>query len=195
MTRIMFIVLLAVFGCVFASPLCTNEEANKCIPEGGSFDFVYIGQPFADEDQLTEMCHKVPQQLQCGIDFINRCPNTPYVHFKSGLISHKNIYAALCDRSNQFRAKYLKHISCINEKIVKMDKKCMEHINFYMNNFKCTTAISNYKTCVEEVVQNECGEQAVEEVFRTLYSARTDINLVLCKQTYKQLKDFGLVSY
>ncbi|XP_054715644.1 uncharacterized protein LOC129225110 [Uloborus diversus] len=193
MTGIMFILLLFVFGCVFASPTCTDEEANKCMSDGGNFDFLHLEETFPkDEAHLTEFCSNAFSLLDCAIGFIDRCPNTKYADYLEGMKGQKAVFKKLCDTSNSFRAEYLENVACLNNKISTVAEKCAEEMNIFADGFKCSIGVRNYKDCIEDAVK-ECGEKTVE-IFRTLYHPRQSINTTLCEQILKNLRDMGIIS-
>ncbi|XP_054715737.1 uncharacterized protein LOC129225194 [Uloborus diversus] len=183
----MFILLFTVFGCAFATT-CTDEEANKCITNDGDFDFLHLEETFPhDEDHLTKFCSKAFSLLDCALAFVDRCPSSRYANYLEGMKGHKAVFKKLCDTSNSFRAEYLEHVSCVNDKILAAKEGCLDHMDMFVEGFQCSTAVNNYKTCIEDAVKG-CGDKAAE-VFRTLYHPRISINVSFCEQILKNLED------
>ncbi|XP_054715355.1 uncharacterized protein LOC129224833 [Uloborus diversus] len=193
MARIMFILLLSVLGCVLASPTCTIEEVNKCLSDNEDFKFMVLGETYPEDDEhLTKFCLKALPQLDCAIDFIERCPNSEISNYLEGLKDQKAALEKLCDTSLSFRAEYLEHAACMNNKVSAVKGKCADYMNMFANNFKCSTGVHNYQVCIEDSVE-ECGEKAAE-IFRTLYEPKMDINTIFCEGVIKYLKEKGIIS-
>ncbi|XP_054715638.1 uncharacterized protein LOC129225105 [Uloborus diversus] len=187
------IVLFYGIGFVVASPKCSDEEASKCIPEDGEDLFKLENTWPGTEERLAEICPVISTQLDCAIAFAERCPHTRIGLYLEGLKRHKSLYNKLCDKSNDFRAKYLKLISCVNEKISTISNECEEHLDMLAANFQCTKSVQDYKKCVNDIIKDDCGVEHAD-VFSVIYEARVPIYEVACEEIYETLKDLGVIS-
>ncbi|XP_054715665.1 uncharacterized protein LOC129225130 [Uloborus diversus] len=188
----MFLILCLAFGFATASPTCTDEEGLKCIP-GGEGDSHWLDDNWPnDEAKLDEVCKEILKELDCEADFGERCPETIFGLYLEGIKRHKGLYKKLCDKSNTLRAEYLKHVSCVNEKILNLGDQCQNHMDLFQPDFTCSSGYHGYKTCVKDIIRDGCGDDGAK-IFDTLYAPRQPIYEVICQKLCNILKDLGLI--
>ncbi|XP_054715864.1 uncharacterized protein LOC129225299 [Uloborus diversus] len=181
MVKMIFVIVVSVLGCAVASPVCTNEESQKCVPEDTSTAFLEMERPWTyDGYTLDAECPDKLSIIECGLAFSQRCYNTSLGAGLTGFQSLKDLYDKLCDKSSAFRTDYLEHIICLNEQIEERSSVCTDFLNPPPGTTTCSAQFNSYKYCVEMDVKQSCGEKATK-VFKALYAARLSLNIASCE--------------
>ncbi|XP_054723150.1 uncharacterized protein LOC129233115 [Uloborus diversus] len=179
MYNLLFVLLLGVGGAL-ASPTCSEEEAAKCTDgkrPAWAFDYGYWP---STKYELDEICHKAIPELDCEIDFAERCPKSLIGLHLRPLKKFKQLFTKICDDSSRLRTDYLRRVSCINHKMSIVRDVCHDDADVTKPGFKCSDAVHKTEKCFYGVIRDNCSKPHAE-LFRTVFQPYTAMSVLQCE--------------
>lgn len=171
---------------VLADP-CHLRELDVCAASGAGVKTVPV-----DDAQIDKYCELAREAKQCVDAYTDKC-TTP---LQKEIISYavndggEDKARKFCTHGDELRTNYLKHAPCL-AKAQPAEKKCtvdvqaalekMEEVPFDAKISTACCAYTRYKKCSHDVVDAECGAEAVQYGLAVIRMTSSNLIDVLCQ--------------